>query len=288
MAYAMNQALLAFSRDADPATLLEFHRNVDLQEATNNNSVSVYDWPKTAYEERPDGGLVLLQLDGEDFYYDPTVNSRLDTVKEMAQNPFYGDNHPVYHVDLTSKRIYVPEGSNVKARIITEPGRIFHDTSINEPSDVAYANLFYGDTNSISEVTDESATASSDTYIDLANSYLLYGSVEVSDSSGSPTYRENVDYVIDYITGRLKTLSTGSISDASSLTVDYNYYSSVSPYLPISEAFSQRMSQLAFAEMIKMIQNPQTRQLIMNDTMTGTQAIEQAQVAQQQRQQAEE
>jgi len=70
-------------------------------------------------------------------------------------------------------------------------------------------------------VTDESITASLDKYVPLANGDV--SSVVVTNVGATTTYVEGTDYVVEAHMGWIKALSTGSITDAEALLVDYSY-----------------------------------------------------------------
>jgi hypothetical protein len=70
-------------------------------------------------------------------------------------------------------------------------------------------------------VTDEAVTASLDKFIQLA--HVKVSSVVVTDSTAVTTYVADTDYVLHGDEGFIEILSTGSISEAESLLVDYDY-----------------------------------------------------------------
>jgi len=66
-------------------------------------------------------------------------------------------------------------------------------------------------------VVDESATAKLDKWVDL--DYRNISNVVIG------AYTEDTDYEVDFATGRIKCLSTGSIAADEALTVSYDYSS---------------------------------------------------------------
>ena len=76
-------------------------------------------------------------------------------------------------------------------------------------------------TKTAASVTDEAVTASLDKFIQLA--HVKVSSVVVTDSTAVTTYVANTDYVLHGDEGFIEILSTGSISEAEALLVDYDY-----------------------------------------------------------------
>lgn len=72
-------------------------------------------------------------------------------------------------------------------------------------------------------ITDESVTSDESAWIDLAQNRLQPGTVVVTSDPAGTTYAEFTDYLIDYGEGRMYTLASGSIGDATALLVDYTY-----------------------------------------------------------------
>lgn len=75
----------------------------------------------------------------------------------------------------------------------------------------------------LTQVTDETVTAADDTWQDLANKSIVPGTVLVEAGGTSTAYDENVDYLIDYAEGRIKTIGAGAIADEADLDVTYQY-----------------------------------------------------------------
>jgi flagellar hook-associated protein 3 len=59
------------------------------------------------------------------------------------------------------------------------------------------------------------------TEVDLEHARVVDGSVVVTDLSGGTTYVEDVDYSIDYATGRLSTLGGGALAEGTQILVGY-------------------------------------------------------------------
>lgn len=124
---AMNQALVLFARDADPATIQGFIEIVSLTADSNVGvagvvgNLTTYLWPTNAFTPRSDGGLIKIILNEEEKYFDKNNNTSVDSVRFQANNALYGSDHKIFHVDIIGKRIYIPSGITPKARIVTTP-----------------------------------------------------------------------------------------------------------------------------------------------------------------------
>jgi len=76
-------------------------------------------------------------------------------------------------------------------------------------------------TKAAGSVTDEAVTAYHDKFVNLA--HVKVSSVVVTNHAGAVTYVADTDYVVHADEGMLEILSTGSITDAQALLVDYDY-----------------------------------------------------------------
>jgi hypothetical protein len=72
-------------------------------------------------------------------------------------------------------------------------------------------------------VTDEALTARLDKWAELDYRSVTAATVVVTDSTGVTTYVEDTDYEVDYSLGMIKALSSGAITEAEALLVDYTY-----------------------------------------------------------------
>lgn len=74
-------------------------------------------------------------------------------------------------------------------------------------------------------VLDERQTLSGLTAVSLINQYVVPGSISVSNQNYTQTYIENIDYRITVIGSetRIERLTSGSISDGQTVSVDYAY-----------------------------------------------------------------
>jgi hypothetical protein len=90
-------------------------------------------------------------------------------------------------------------------------------------TDVSPAKIFYeayaGESGASATVTDEVVAASLAGWVQLANKRIRPGTVVLTHTSGSPTYVEGTDYVMDYEEG--KVLAIATITEAQSLKIDY-------------------------------------------------------------------
>jgi len=92
-------------------------------------------------------------------------------------------------------------------------------------TDMAPAKIYYesyaGETGASPAVVDESVSASTTAWFSVANKRLQPGTVTVKHTSGSPTYVEGTDYLVDYEEGRFWVLAT--ITNAQSVKISYTY-----------------------------------------------------------------
>lgn len=73
------------------------------------------------------------------------------------------------------------------------------------------------------QVTDESFTSDYGIAVSLNNKPIRYTSESVhADSGGGTKYVRDTDYTIDYSNGTITVLSTGSISDSTTVYIDYD------------------------------------------------------------------
>lgn len=72
-----------------------------------------------------------------------------------------------------------------------------------------------------STVSNEAITAAHDKWKPLSKFAVNDGSVVVTNAVGTTTYVEGDDYLVNYDLGWIKALSTGAITDAQSLLVDF-------------------------------------------------------------------
>lgn len=93
------------------------------------------------------------------------------------------------------------------------------------PTDSAPARVYYegytGDTGSFATINNESIVASTSAFVQLAHKRLRPGSVVITHSSGTPTYVEGTDYVVDYEEGGV--LAVATITNGQTILVDYIY-----------------------------------------------------------------
>jgi len=71
------------------------------------------------------------------------------------------------------------------------------------------------------DVLDIGVAAFTDDWVYLANSPLKFQSETITNSAGTTTYTRDTDYYIDWLGGRIKVISGGSITAAQALLVDY-------------------------------------------------------------------
>ena len=69
----------------------------------------------------------------------------------------------------------------------------------------------------------ETFTANHGTWVDLSRDNLIEGVEAVYNTSDGTQYSRGDDYEVDYLQGRIKTLSTGALSDGADYRADYDY-----------------------------------------------------------------
>lgn len=74
----------------------------------------------------------------------------------------------------------------------------------------------------------ESFTANHDNWVYLNNSPIQYNSEYIAG------YERGIDYEMDYKEGRIKTLSTGSMTDAQGYSIDYSYKDGLDHYIDVN------------------------------------------------------
>jgi len=108
---------------------------------------------------------------------------------------------------------------------IKKPAKI--SITVNDLKKENLAMCLLGDLSDLavtgSSVTDEAMTAKHDLYVPLAQRNITSGTVVLTDSTGTTTYVLGTDYEVHLKLGMIKALSTGAITDAQSLLVDYDY-----------------------------------------------------------------
>lgn len=85
-----------------------------------------------------------------------------------------------------------------------------------------YYEAYSGESGSSATITDETFTADHDTWVSLAHKRVRSGLV-VELGGTSTVKAEYTDYVVDYASGRVMILSTGTISDSADLDITYTY-----------------------------------------------------------------
>ena len=74
----------------------------------------------------------------------------------------------------------------------------------------------------------ESFTSNHDSWVELNNSPIQYNSEYIAG------YERGEDYEVDYTGGRIKTLSTGAMSDAQGYSIDYSYKDGLTHYIDVN------------------------------------------------------
>lgn len=90
------------------------------------------------------------------------------------------------------------------------------------PSRVYYEN-YTPETGAQPAVVDEAVVANLGNWVQMGNKRLRPGTVVVKHTSGTPTYVEYTDYLIDYANGLIYARTGGAITNGQSLKVSYTY-----------------------------------------------------------------
>jgi hypothetical protein len=72
-------------------------------------------------------------------------------------------------------------------------------------------------------VTDEVFTSTTlDTWVSLANAQIKYQSETVTNAAGTVTYTRDTDFTMDYLNGKIKPLSSGTMAAATNYKINYD------------------------------------------------------------------
>jgi len=91
------------------------------------------------------------------------------------------------------------------------------------PTNIFY-EAFSGETGYSVDVTDEAITLVNGSWVDMANKNIVPGTFVLTDDSGTPTYTEGTDFVVDYELGKIKMISDATISTNLAVEADYTYH----------------------------------------------------------------
>ncbi|MCU7839780.1 MAG: hypothetical protein KZQ94_10440 [Candidatus Thiodiazotropha sp. (ex Troendleina suluensis)] len=136
-----------------------------------------------------------------------TISQEVDA---MTQTSYMRDSY-----GQTRASVNMPKPSLIKIHLLDQPADLL-------------AIAFLGDVSAINEsiasVSAENVTVVLDRWVDLANRKLntTLPADAVQDVTDTTTYVEGTDYEINYELGMIRALSTGSITDAEVLHVDYD------------------------------------------------------------------
>ena len=116
-------------------------------------------------------------------------------------------------------------------------GQVIESVQVAKPSDVTinlregdYQNLMIafmgsagtGINQGAATVTDEVKVLKFDTFTELANRNIATAGFTVTNSDASTTYVLGTDYEVIYLTGQVRALAGGYITDGQSVKVDYS------------------------------------------------------------------
>lgn len=126
-------------------------------------------------------------------------------------------------------------------------------------------------------VTDEAQTGYLDKFLRLAHTNV--SAVVVTDDTGVTTYTVDVDYVVNLLSGMIEVLSTGAITEAQPLLIDYAHaaqtHTSSSPnnetkYVVFDGVNSAEDDKKVRCEMYRVKFSPGSLSLITDDTSDVT------------------
>ena len=154
--------------------------------------------------------------------YDPVTQSFTGYGNELGADKFEitGD---IEEKQKTSKK-RDNYGAAIASVIIPKPSKIA--ITISELDNDALALQFQGIrsawTQGAASVADEAITAKLDKWISLSKRNLADAGFLVKDSAGTTTYAIGTDYLVNYATGEVKLLSTGTIAADAALKVSFD------------------------------------------------------------------
>ena len=250
---AMTQAYFLFVKDADAAALQQLTAHISLEEDTNTpvvEALKTYIWPESAYQERIDGGIVNLKLDGQERLM--REQTPLESVRMQAGNVFYGGPQRVFAVDQQQKRIYIPEDVVASARIIRTPQIILEETEgfIEVESYAGAGTPLSVDVTVDGTTENELFSAATSNEVTAANLVTAINATGLAYAvrSGAKVYvkslsNEEATIVIN---------NPGTAFSEASIIVN----ATGSYELPISDVYNETFSALALQELIKMSTNP--------------------------------
>lgn len=126
MYYAIEEAIKFFIATSPAEALPGYLALADSLTGVPSEGLSVYPWPEDAAVTRPDGGLINVIIDSEEFIHFPITDPRiiqleLASLQMQAKAPLlYGNHFRNYLIDLNTKRIYAPSDRDLAIRYIRQ------------------------------------------------------------------------------------------------------------------------------------------------------------------------
>lgn len=137
-------------------------------------------------------------------------------------------------------KLEIKPNSELKESVTKDKGKygqIAASVAINKPAELsltirdlnkdAMAMALQGSASVISQgsgtISAQVVTAKLGKFIDLGHKNIATAGFSVTNSAASTTYVKDTDYRVNYVMGFLEILSTGAITDAQSLKVNYGY-----------------------------------------------------------------
>lgn len=150
-------------------------------------------------------------------------------VPQGLAGPYYADKFEIKpNVD---KKELTSKGRN-------DYGQVLESVSIQKPADftlelsevntesmtLALLGTSAAFSQSAGTLTDQAVTIKKDRWVSMTKQNIDPDSdVEVTHTSGSPTYVEGTDYILNRPLGMIKVLTTSAIADAASVKIDADY-----------------------------------------------------------------
>lgn len=100
---------------------------------------------------------------------------------------------------------------------------VYDTAPMANQTELLWYESYSAETGLVKTITDEVVAASLGNFVALGAQRLNPGTVVLTHTSGTPTYVEGTDYAIDYANGMMIALTGGTITNAQSLKIDYDY-----------------------------------------------------------------
>lgn len=206
--------------NTENSTNYNFNDSEQYLESSDGNTATIYSNSLTA-SQAPDDAMVTadydtgsgsitfsISRDGGTNWTEATV----DTLTDISSQPL-GTTMIMKAVLTGDAKLY---GWSLMWQS-TSDGSTGGEVSLNQVTKL-------GVTTTAGSESDEPFTSSYDQFVGLVHSFVdRKTEPTVTSSDGVTTYTRGTDYEIDFANGRIKVLSTGTMADATSYLIDYDY-----------------------------------------------------------------